>query len=229
MRSVPKRILRRADASLHRKTGFTLIELLVALALVALVLVAMNTFIFSMGELWGRNADLRLFDQHTRAVTRFLEQELRQAALPPAARTGVPAIAPQEIRPRSGASATMLTFELLAGSRLITWPDRPLPEVVCSLQAREREGLWLLWHSRLEKHFEDDPPHETLISPLVSAMTYDYYDESFKNWKNESTLRRDAQNRTETPQRVHLKFTYGKMTRETVITLPFSGEGLPNF
>ncbi len=209
-------------------SAFTLIEILLALSLVALVLVGLNTFVFSMGELWGRNVDVRLFEQHTRAVTRFLEQELRVAALPPAARKGVAPIAPQEIRARSGASENMLTFELPAGCRIIPWPDRPLPEVVCSLLVRDREGLWLLWHSRLETRFDDDPPHETLISPLVSALSYDYYDENFKNWKNEAILRRDAQNRVETPQRLHLKFTYGKMTRETVIVLPFVGEGLPN-
>ena len=69
---------------LHRQSAFTLLEMLLALALVALLLVAMNTFIFSMAELWGQRTDLRLFDQHVRAVTRFLNNELRASALPPA-------------------------------------------------------------------------------------------------------------------------------------------------
>ena len=64
------RIRRGANGRQDRR-GFTLLEILLALSLVALVLVAMNTFVFSMGELWGRNGDLRLFDQHARAVTRF--------------------------------------------------------------------------------------------------------------------------------------------------------------
>jgi len=209
--------------------GFTLVELLIALLIAAATLLALNTLVFSMGELWGRNTDLRLFEQHTRAVTRFLEHELRAAALPPAARAGSSPIAPQEIRAQSGSSDNLLTFELPEGTRLIPWPDRPLPEVVCSLQARERDGLRLLWHSRLEKRFNDDPPHETLITPLVSAISYDYYDDQFKNWKNETALRRDSNNQVQTPQRLRLKFTYGKLTRETVITLPGTPEGLPNF
>ena len=45
----------------------------------ALVLVAMNTFVFSMGELWGHNSNRRLFDQHVNAVTRFLQEEVRAA------------------------------------------------------------------------------------------------------------------------------------------------------
>lgn len=212
-----------------QRAGFTLLEILLALSLAGLVLVSMNTFVFSMTEIWGRNTDVRLFEQHARAVTRFLERELRAAALPPAAAPGAAAIAPQEIRPKNGSSENLLTFELTEGSRLLTWPDRPLPEVVCSLQVRPREGLWLLWHSRLETRFEDDPPRETLITPLVTAITYDYYDPGFRTWKNEEQLRRDAGNEVEAPQRIRLKFTYRKMTHETEIMLPTTPPALPNF
>ena len=225
------RAAREARGAGRRATrrGFTLLEILLALSLVGLVLVSMNTFVFSMGELWGRNNDVRLFDQHVRAVTRFLEQELRASALPPAVRSGTEAITAEEIRPQSGMTDNLLTFELPEGCRLFTWPERPLPEVVCSLQVREGEGLKLLWHSRLEKRFEDDPPRETLVTPLVTGLSYDYYDASFRNWKNEPQLRRDSNGKLETPQRLRLKFTYGKMTRETVIALPTASEGLPNF
>jgi len=209
--------------------GFTLLEIILALALVGLVLVGMNTFVFSMTELWGKNADLRLFDQHVRAVTRFLDEELRTASLPPAAGAGASPITVQEIRPRLGSTDNLLTFELPDGCRLFTWPDRPLPEVVCSLQVNDREGLKILWHSRLEKKFNDDPPRETLVSPLVAGISYDYYDESFRNWKNETQIRRTNGNQLEVPQRIRLKFTYKKMTRETVITLPSTPQALPNF
>lgn len=224
----------RHAASLSRRprrssSAFTLIEILLALSLVGLVLVALNTFVFSMGELWGKNQDVRLFEQHVRAVTRFLENELRTAAFPPAAVPGGAPITVQEIRPQSGSTANLLTFELPEGSRLIAWPDRPLPEVVCSLQADDRDGLRLLWHSRLETRFNDDPPRETVITPLVTALSYDYYDPEFKNWKNEPQLQRDSDNRLLPPQRLRLTFAYRKMTRETVVTLPVTGEGLPYF
>ncbi len=209
-----------------RAAGFTMIETLLAVALVALMLVALNTFIFSMGELWGRGSDVRLFDQHVRAVTRYLAAELRHAALPPAVRAGAAAITTQEIRPRSGIPDYMLTFELPAGSRLLTWPERPLPDVVCSLQVRDG-GLVLYWHSRLETKFLDDPPRESVISPLVTALAYDYYDTDFKRWTTETALKKGTNGEIETPQRLRLKFTYGKLTRETVITLPTIPEGLP--
>jgi prepilin-type N-terminal cleavage/methylation domain-containing protein len=220
---------RAASLGVRSGRGFTLLEILLALSLVGLVLVSLNTFVFSMGELWGKNGDLRLFDQHVRAVTRFLDHELRTAGLPPTGSAGAASIVGQEIRPKSGSTENLLTFELTGGNRLLSWPDRPLPEVICSLQVRPREGLWLLWHSRLETRFDDDPPRETLITPLVTGLSYDYYDPDFKNWKNEPQLRHDANNQLVTPQRVRLQFAYQKLTRETTIILPSAPEGLPNF
>lgn len=214
---------------LPRAAGFTLLEILLALVLVSLMLVALNTFVFSMGELWGKNSDVRLFDQHVRAVTRFLERELRSAVLPPAARVGATPIGAQEIRPAGGMSDTLLTFELPAGSRLLIWPERPLPEVVCSLQARPNEGLILLWHSRLEKNFDTDSPREVVVTPLVTAIAYDYYDADFKRWTTETNLKKDPGGNALPPQRLRLKFGYGKMTKETVVALATAIEGLPGF
>jgi prepilin-type N-terminal cleavage/methylation domain-containing protein len=213
----------------HQRGAFTLLEILLALALVGLLLVALNTFIFSMGELWGRGTDARLFDQHVRAVTRFLEQELRSAALPPAARPDSSPIGLQEVRPENGLIENLLTFELPAGSRLLNWPDRPLPEVVCSLQLRPNEGLLLLWHSRLESNIDTDPPRETVITPLVTALAYDYFEPEFNRWTTETALKLDAGATPAIPQRLRLKFTHDGMTRESVITIPTPREGLPLF
>jgi hypothetical protein len=213
-----------------RGTGaFTLLEILLSLALAALMLVALNTFVFSMGELWGQRAEPRLFDQHVRAVTRYLDRELRTASLPPAARANSTPIALQEIRPQNGMMEKMLTFELPAGSRLFLWPDRPLPEVVCSFQARPNEGLVMLWHSRLEKNFETAAPRETVITPFVTALAYDYYDSDLGRWTTEATLKMDAQGQPLTPERLRLKFTYGTLARESVVTLPKPGQALPAF
>ena len=48
-------------------------------------------------------------------------------------------------------------------------------------------------------------------------------------WQDDTTLKMDAQGEPMTPQRLRLKFTYAKMTRESVVTLPAPGEGLPLF
>jgi prepilin-type N-terminal cleavage/methylation domain-containing protein len=211
------------------QAGFTLLEILLSLALVGLMLVSLNTFVFSMGELWGRGADVHLFEQPTRAVTRFLDRELRTAVLPPSSKANATPIALQEIRPLTGMTEKLLTFELPAGCRLFVWPERPLPEVVCSLQVRERDGLFLLWHSRLEKNFETDSPRETLVTPLVTGLAYEYYDVDFNRWTTETSLKMDNSGNPMTPQRLRLKFAYNKLTRETVITLPATTGTLPLF
>lgn len=213
----------------NRTGAFTLLEILLALALISVVLVAMNSFVFSMGELWGKNSDVRLFDRHVRAVTRYLERELRVAAMPPAAQVNSRPVGVEDVRPQFGAMDKLLTFELPSGTRLLSWPERPLPEVVCSLQVRPNEGLVLLWHSRLEKNFDTDPPRETVVTPFVSAMSYDYYDEESNRWTNETALKMDSQGNPTVPQRLRLTFTYEKMTREAVIPLITPGEGLPVF
>ncbi len=49
--------------SLDSRHGFTLLELLMAIMIGALLMVAASTFVFSMGELWGRGGEERLFDR----------------------------------------------------------------------------------------------------------------------------------------------------------------------
>jgi hypothetical protein len=221
----------------HRR-AFTLLEILLSLALVMLVMVGLNTFIFSMGELWGHRSESRLLELHVRAATRFLDQQFRIATLPPEAPASTqpgaapvtPPVAVEEIRPQNGSSDNLLTFELPAGCRLFDWQGQPpLPDVICSLQVRPGQGLFLLWHSKLEKHFSDDPPREVLVTPFVTSMTYDYYDADSKRWQNETILRRDNSNQPVVPQRLRLQFTYDKITRESVISLGTPGQGLPDY
>ena len=170
--------------------------MLLAVALVGLMMVGLTTFIFSMGELWGRGNDSRLFEAHSRNVTNFLQDELRSAVLPPSAKVGDTPISAQEIKINNANPETLLTFLLPEGSRLLSWPGAPLPEVVCSLQARDGEGLILLWHSRLETKFNEDPPRETVISPLVAGLEYDYYDATLNTWSTELALKKSTDGNT---------------------------------
>jgi prepilin-type N-terminal cleavage/methylation domain-containing protein len=211
-----------------RRRGFTLIEIVLAMALVGLVLVGMNTFIFSMSELWGRNTDVRLFDQHVRAVTRFLQKEMIQATLPPSAAPSSTPVGIQPITPSGGTQENLITYMQLSGNRMLAWPATPLPEVFCSLQVRRDKGLFMLWHSDLENHFNDDPPRETLVSPFVTALSYDYFDSDFSKWTTETALRSDSSGNPVAPQRLRLTFAYQKLTRETIVTVPATTQGLPN-
>ncbi len=211
-----------------RRRGFTLIEVVMAMALAGLILVGLNTFIFSMGELWGRNNDVRLFDQHVRAVTRFLQHEMIRASLPPAAAANATPVGVQPITPSGGSQENLITYMRLTGSRILTWPEEPLPEVYCSLQLRRDKGLFLLWHSDLENHFNDDPPRETEVSPFVTGLAYDYFDTDFNKWTTETALRTDSANNPLAPQRLRITFTYQHLTRVALVTIPAVGQGLPN-
>jgi prepilin-type N-terminal cleavage/methylation domain-containing protein len=211
-----------------RRRGFTLIEVVMAMALVGLVLVGLNTFIFSMSELWGKNADVRLFDQHVRAVTRFLQREMVKASLPPAATPSSTPVGVQPVTPSGSAQENLVTYMELGGNRILSWPESPLPEVFCSLQVRRDKGLFMLWHSDLENHFGDDPPRETLVSPFVTDLAYDYFDTSFNKWTTETTIRTDSSGNPVAPQRLRVKFAYQKLTREALVTVPLVPQGLPN-
>ncbi len=211
-----------------RRGGFTLVEVLLSMALVALVLVGLNTFVFSMGELWGRNADVRLFDQHVRAVTRFLQREAIKATLPPAAAVNSTPFGVQPVTPAGRGQENLITFMELSGSRILRWPDTPLPEVYCSLEVRRDQGLFVLWHSDLENHFNDDPPRETLVSPFITAVAFDYFDTDFNKWTTEPALRTDTSGNPLPPQRLRITFSYKSLTQESVVTIPPTRQGLPN-
>jgi hypothetical protein len=86
----------------------------------------------------------------------------------------------------------------------------------------------MLWHSDLENHFNDDPPRESLVSPFVTAISYDYFDTDFNKWTTETTFRNDSAGNPLAPQRLRVTFTYDKMTREALIMIPKIGQGLPN-
>jgi prepilin-type N-terminal cleavage/methylation domain-containing protein len=211
-----------------RTRGFTLIEIVLSMALVGLVLVGLNTFVFSMGELWGKNADSRLFDQHVRAVTRFLQNEMLRATLPPAAVLNSTPVGVQYIRPENGLQENLITYSELASNRILRWQDVPLPEVVCSWQVRKDQGLYMLWHSDLENNFNTDPPRETLVSPLVTGISYDYFDTDFNKWTTETVLRTDSGGNPLAPQRLRVAFGYNGLTREALIPVPAIQQGMPN-
>ena len=219
---------KRAPSS-GRQRAFSLIEILLAVALLGALLLALNMFIFSMGEIWGRGREQRLFNEHARAVTRHVEKMLWAAALAPAPLSGqTAAVTVEEIRGESG-TEPLLTFDLPEGDRILPWPEQALPDVVCSLAAVGNQGLVLYWHSRHEIDFAEQAPRSIGLSPLVTALSYDYYQENLKSWQNQPRLQRDRQDLWLAPSRLRLRFALGKLTTETIIVLPVPTSALPAF
>jgi prepilin-type N-terminal cleavage/methylation domain len=202
--------------------AFTLLEVLLALALLGSLLVALNIFIFTMAEVWGKGRDERLFAQHARAVAVHVEELLRQAALGPAGE----GLEVKEVKLETGGEAPQLAFTLAEGSRLIAWPEGPLPDVEMSLGVAEREGgLRLHWQSRLEIDRDREAPRSVVVTPFVVSMGWDYYDEDFRRWETLEEPKREIDGTYPLPRRIRLRFQHGRLSLERVIRVPVATEG----
>ena len=218
-----------------KRRAFTLIEVLLALALLAALLLSINQFVFSITEAWTKNQDQFIFVQHTRAVARHLDELLHTAAAN--ARAGSPAAgspaagapAGAEMKTPEGPTADLIAFDLPMGDRLFVWPAAPLPEVQCALAWRKEDGLVLYWKSRLEADFAEANPRMAVLSPFVTALTYDYYDATTDTWSTEDTLQKDSAGNFEQPKRLRLKFHRKDRDYEEIITLPVIVQGLPAY
>lgn len=219
-----------AGESARGSRAFTLVEVLLALTLLAALLLAINQFIFSITETWTKDQDRFVFVQHTRAVTRHLDGLLQTATN--SAWSGTPVVgapAGAEVRLPEGGTADLLAFDLPVGDRLFVWPSTPLPEVQCALGWRQEEGLVLYWKSRLETDFADANPRMAVLSPFVTGLSYDYFDEDLEIWSTEERLEQDGAGNFAMPRRIRLKFQRKETVIEETIVLPVFQEGLPAY
>ncbi|MCH8474886.1 MAG: hypothetical protein LAT55_06630 [Opitutales bacterium] len=208
------------------KRGVTLIELVLALALCATIMGAVSIFIFSMGELWGRGSEVRMFQRHVDGVTRFLDYHIGRAEIFPSDLDGGTAATPVFLattEERGGFADPLLTFILPESPGLLTWPAEPLPLVVCHLEVRRDEGLVLHWHSVLEEEFRERPPRSLQLSPYVEEIIYWYFDEDAERWEEREDFALDDDNEPYPPDRLQLNFRWEGLTEERILTLPGAG------
>lgn len=205
----------------HRR-GFSLVEMLLSLAILAALLAALNTFLFSMSELWGKGRDARLLEQHVRAATRQVRATLDQAVLG----EGGEALRVEEIRLPSGASEPRLVFTLPDGGALTAWPEGPLPDIDFSLGFEEAYGLVLTWRSRAEIERDANDWHTTVISPFADAIRYGYYDADLRRWQTEDKpLRESDGSAYRRPDRIEITYSRGKRKFVSQLELPLRREG----
>lgn len=209
--------------------GFTLIEVLMAVAIMSLLLVALFTFVFSMGEIWGRGGEKRLFEQHVNAVTRHLESMFRRATLPLGATATPEPFTIREVSLASGGTGNQLGFDLAEGDRLLDWNGPPLPDVQCSLGLDSRRGLLLYWQSKLELKHDTTPPRSVLISPFVTKLEYFYRDDDTGNWHSAAEPQKSSEGHWRVPDSVKLTFAHAGATAERTLLLPALSGALPLF
>lgn len=209
------------------RSAFTLLELLLALALLGSLLVALNVFVFSMAEVWGKGRDERLFLQHARAVTNHVDELLRSAALGP----GGSGLEVKEVKQENGGEELELAFTLAEGDRLLAWPTQAVPDVELSLAVdkREKRGLILHWQSVLETRRDTESPRTTVVSPFVESLGWDYYDESFKRWETLEEPKKESDGTYLVPKRLRMRFALGQFKTERVIRVPVRGEGATDY
>tara|TARA_B110000037_G_scaffold216959_1_gene277021 strand:- start:58 stop:717 length:660 start_codon:yes stop_codon:yes gene_type:complete len=212
----------------------------------ATLMVAAIAFILGMGELWGVGVESRLYNKHVRGVSRFLEQTFEKAA----SRAPISAItadgeeaAPaenEETMPvywgtwgnKENSRKEYLTFEMDESPGLLVWPGDPMPQVVCSLDFEEGEGLYLLWMSRLEKEFEEEEPRRTMITPYLTQIKYHYLDaedDDEPEWEVFDEPETETNGDPILPQRIELVFEYDEEILTRHLMLPARISGVPLF
>lgn len=207
------------------RRGATLIELLVAIAMMAMLMTALLSFVFSMTEIWGQGGEKRLFEQHVNAVTRHLESMMRRAALPTAGLSSEEAFTFQEVSIARAGRLNGLTFTLPGGDRLMQWNGSPAPFATVTLGIDRQQGLILYWRSQLEE--ETDQWRETAVTPFVMALRYVYYDVDTERWSTDANPQRNRDGLWRVPERLILQFEHGEMKAERTITLPLALDGQP--
>lgn len=216
--------------SRKNRAGFTLLEVLLSVALGAFIMTAITAFLFSMAELWGHGANERLFQKHARGVARFLENGFQKAnSQYDSVEGGSAPVFWMNWEGDDTEKISYLSFELEEAPGALIWPDDPLPHVVCSLQLDPTEGLFLLWRSRLEETFDEDPPRRTMVSPFVKAISYHYidYEEENPEWEILDTPDQEADGTYVMPARIEIVFRFKDEEVKRQLVLPTIMEGTP--
>ncbi len=208
-----------------------MLEIMFAVFMGAALLVAATTFVFSLGELWGKGANVWLFQKHVRGVSRFLEQSFQTSSWKLSDGEVESVVYWSNRGGREYENEELLTFELEKSPGVLVWPEDPLPYVVCSLELDDEEGLYLLWRSRLEKDFGEEEPRKTLISPFVKGIKYFYIDPEDEDaeWEIEEDPVKETDGTFTLPQRIEIIFEYEGQEEKRQIPLPSLFSGVPMF
>jgi len=223
--------LRKSGRGIRSRRAFTLLEIMFAVFMGAAILVAATTFVFSLGELWGKGANIWLFQKHVRGVSRFLEQSFQTSSWKLSNGEAESVVYWSNRGGREYENEELLTFELEKSPGVLVWSEDPLPYVVCSLELDDEDGLYLLWRSRLEEDFGEEEPRKTLISPFVKRIRYFYIDTEDENadWEVEEDPVKEADGTFTLPQRIEIVFEYEGREEKRQIPLPSLFDGVPMF
>ena len=104
---------------------------------------------------------------------------------------------------------------------LVDRRNGPAVGVEAFLHFDPREGLSLLWYSKLQEEAEDlRDLRRTELSRFVKSIRYVYWDERFERWEEEPEPREDEDGALLLPRYIRLTFDDEGVTAERTIAIP---------
>ncbi len=211
---------------LKQFSGFTLIEVLLALAIGGALLTAVMVHVFSLSNIWTNSTGDDFFKQHVDGVALFLNNAL---ALSEGLNQEEKAAPVNWDRPPgySDLDEPLLTFRLKESPALYTWEGLPRPAVTSHLIFKERDGLSLLWYSRLDEVEDMNDVRRTHVSPYITKITYCYYDKETDRWDLNEKPEKDRAGQFLLPDFIKLRFEYEGEVKEIPFYLPQRSQDVP--
>lgn len=116
----------------------------------------------------------------------------------------------------------LLCFKFSANNiPLIVWDKGgPLPVVTGYIYLIPKEGLFLLWQSDEQK--KEEKMERTLISPLVTKLSYDYYDQENNTWEQSEKPLESSEGELRLPEVLTLTFQYHGQEEKLRANLPLT-------
>ncbi len=183
----------KADTS----AGFTLIEILIVLALGGLLLVAVSSLMFGIVKLSNDMRSQPYFDAHADNCVRFLTYLFET---PNRTGTSQQQGGGNAARGQQGQEAGTLAWKQIPGASFADDPvlsitvEEEMPLLLDEeegqpgsadlyLQFDEDYGLVLHWQSEEITENDSDATRNILVSPLITAMRYLFYDVEDDQWE----------------------------------------------
>lgn len=203
------------------RRAFTLIEVMVAIALSGMVLTSAALLLATMSEMWHQRRSGDPFVEHVSGLRTFLQalvdaseveteggdgsMQLTRWSHPP----GYPDFDPQ-----------YLTFGITNPPAVLTAGGPALPALEAWLAPIPREGLFLIFRSRLIEGRETDDLRFRLLSPYFESIAYGVYDPERDAWEETNDPPLDTSREPMVPEVVLLNFRLGEQAEQIVLHLP---------
>lgn len=123
----------------------------------------------------------------------------------------------------------LIMFHLDEAPALLTGEGERLPALTCFLLYDDREGLFLLWYSRLSETEDLNGVMATPLSPFLTGLRFAYYDREANTWEALDKPKEDDEAQRLLPDALLLTFTKDEETRQSAVYLPRHDRNVPLF